>query len=452
MSQYKYTSIDLFSGPGGLTTGLKLTGIKPLIAVEINKETAETYSANHHVDLLNLEEYLQQENKYEHIFKPSNRSVLILGDVREVSDNLIKEILLKRFSKKRVDVITGGPPCESYSIAGKRLKNDERDYLYKHLSRIAKVVDASILLFENVKGILSKKTDNQQTFFSQVCEEFEKTQNDVSFRVTSSHKKDVLLNCANYGVPQNRERVFIVGINNKYENAYFSYPPKTHGSDYLMPVVTVGQAILDLPDVNVLEENEVYEKDNNYIENISDPSHKNFLKFVRGISPFLLKENTYDGKSLDSHKASKHFDKIIKRMSLIHQGEGMKTAGERLIKEGKQELRDTYFPQKLYGARYRRLKEDKPSFTVTSHCFDEIIHPIKNRALTPREAARLQTFPDWYIFKGPYVIFHSNPKQDRYEQIGDAVPPLVGYHLGLEIVNTLNEIDQNLNSSPLNFN
>ncbi|MGH0419864.1 DNA cytosine methyltransferase [Bacillus cytotoxicus] len=100
MSQYKYTSIDLFSGPGGLTTGLKLTGIKPLIAVEINKETAETYSANHHVDLLNLEEYLQQENKYEHIFKPSNRSVLILGDVREVSDNLIKEILLKRFSKK----------------------------------------------------------------------------------------------------------------------------------------------------------------------------------------------------------------------------------------------------------------------------------------------------------------------------------------------------------------
>ncbi|WP_088292413.1 DNA cytosine methyltransferase [Bacillus mycoides] len=450
MSQYKYTSIDLFSGPGGLTTGLKLAGIKPLIAVEINNETAETYAANHHVDLLKLEEYLQHKNTYEHIFKPSDKSVLILGDVREVTDNLIREILLKRFSKESVDVITGGPPCESYSMAGKRQKNDERDHLYKHLSRIAKVVNASILLFENVKGILSKKTENQQTFFSQVCEEFEKTQNDVSFRVTSSHKKDVLLNCANYGVPQNRERVFIVGVNNKYENTYFSYPQQTHGSDYLMPVVTVGQAMLDLPEVNVLEENEVYEKDNNYIENLDDPSRKNFLKFVRGISPFSLTENPYDGKNLDSHKASKHLDKIIKRMSLIQQGEGMKKAGERLIKEGKQELRDQYFPKKLYAARYRRLKDDKPSFTVTSHCFDEIIHPIKNRALTPREAARLQSFPDWYIFKGPYVIFHSDPKQDRYEQIGDAVPPLVGYHLGLEIVNTLNEIEKD--STSLIFN
>ncbi|EJR57585.1 hypothetical protein IIM_00192 [Bacillus cereus VD107] len=116
------------------------------------------------MDLLNLEKYLQHENKYEHIFKPSDKSVLILGDVREVSDNLIREILLKRFSKTSVDVITGGPPCESYSMAGKRLKNDERDHLYKHLSRIAKAVDVSILLFENAKGILSKKQTVNKLF------------------------------------------------------------------------------------------------------------------------------------------------------------------------------------------------------------------------------------------------------------------------------------------------
>ncbi|WP_417041864.1 DNA cytosine methyltransferase [Ellagibacter isourolithinifaciens] len=83
------------------------------------------------------------------------------------------------------------------------------------------------------------------------------------------------------------------------------------------------------------------------------------------------------------------------------------------------------------------MKTSEPSFTVTSHCLDEMIYPTANRRLSPREAARLQSFPDWYLFQGPYVKFHSDPEQDQYEQIGDAIPPLLAYALAREVIRTL---------------
>ena len=144
--------------------------------------------------------------------------------------------------------------------------------------------------------------------------------------------------------------------------------------------------------------------------------------------------------TLTAHKAPGHTKKMLARFERIRQGENMKTASERLIKAGKQDEVDAYFPRKLYAARNRRLKLDEPSITVTSHCLDEMIHPTANRGLSPREAARLQSFPDWYIFEGPYVTFHSAPDQDQYEQIGDAIQPLLAYALGEEVINTLSKL------------
>lgn len=199
-------------------------------------------------------------------------------------------------------------------------------------------------------------------------------------------------------------------------------------------------ALEDLPKIEPLEECFSHSISEVEINSLKNTARKVFLKFVRGISPRIPCDIKYEQYRLDSHKASKHMPKIIKRMSFILPGEGMKSAAERLVLEGKNDIRNEFFPKKPYGARYRRLIQEKPSFTVTSHCFDEMIHPTLNRALTPREAARLQTFPDWYIFQGPYVIFHSDPRQDRYEQIGDAVPPLMAYKLGNELVKLLDNI------------
>ena len=125
---------------------------------------------------------------------------------------------------------------------------------------------------------------------------------------------------------------------------------------------------------------------------------------------------------------------------MIPEKETMKTTYDKLTKNGKIAEYRHLFPRVIYASRNRRLINEEPSFTVTSHCLDEILHPSINRAITPREAARLQSFPDWYQFEGPYVQFHGSKEQDKYEQIGDAIPPLLAYALAKEIVKTLKDI------------
>ena len=116
----------------------------------------------------------------------------------------------------------------------------------------------------------------------------------------------------------------------------------------------------------------------------------------------------------------------------------MKSAFARIEAEGNMtpDIR-ALFPKTIYGSRNRRLIQNEPSFTVTSHCLDEILHPYLIRAITPREAARLQSFPDWYQFAGPYVQFHGSKEQDKYEQIGDAIPPLLACAIAKEFIISL---------------
>lgn len=435
-----YTSIDLFSGPGGLCTGFKWAGIKPLIAVEWSDWTVQTYAATHGADIFELEKYLngtlEDADSY---FKPSERTLLIHGDINKVDGNLIKKILKNRFGVNTVDIVTGGAPCESFSMAGDRKEDDDRNFLFMNIIRIARETNAAMILFENVKGLFSKKLDGiPGKMYETICNEFErKIENLPSYRLASRDKDIVLLNAINYGVPQSRERLFLVAINEKYENAKFNYPSPTHGPGTGKPYVAVADAILDLPQIDSGEETEVYDFD---INTVTNPTRLEFLKVMHGISKPAPAHLNYNPKTLSSHKAVNHKESIKMRMSLIKQGENMQTACERLKESNQTELIEKYFPKKLYAARNRRLKEDEPSFTVTSHCLDEMIHPRLNRALTPREVARLQSFPDWYIFEGPYVKFHSDPQQDRYEQIGDAIPPLLAYNIAKEIVKTLNSI------------
>lgn len=435
-----YTSIDLFAGPGGICTGFKWAGIKPLISVEMSDWTVETYKASHNADVLDLKLYLDGElDKIKHIFKPSDKTVLIHGDIRDVSNELIDKILKERFNTDTVDIVTGGAPCESFSMAGKRNEEDERNNLFLNLERIAKHVDSKMVLFENVRGLFSKKLDGKAgKMYESICDEFESENDDgIAFKLASREKDVVLMKASEYGVPQDRERIILVGVNKKY-NSTFNYPEKTHGPGKQFDFVTVEDAIMDLPTlVDPKQGEEEIEYQAIIKENYSE-KRKRFLAIISGVS--LPKPSHIEGINVNSHITPGHTDKMLNRLSYIKQGEGMKAAAERLIEEGKSELRTLYFPNKLYAARNRRLKINKPSFTMTSHCLDEAVHPIYNRGLTPREAARLQSFPDWYIFKGPYVKFHSDPEQDRYEQIGDAIPPIFAYAIGVEVVKTLEDI------------
>lgn len=440
MENYKYTSIDLFSGPGGLCTGFRWAGIKALIAVEWSYWTVQTYAASHNADIFELENYLNGTmDNVDDFFKPNDKTLLIYGDINKVEMELINKILRERFGVTSVDIVTGGAPCESFSMAGDRKEEDDRNILYKNVLRIARGVDSKMFLFENVKGLFSKKDNGKAGgMYEKICKEFDSDiEGQTSFKLASTDKNTVLLKAIEYGVPQARERLFLVGVNRKY-NATYNYPVPTHGPGRQYEYVTVGDALLDLPQIEKGEETTEYSYK---LEQVGMGARKEYLDLMHGQKSKAPENIGYSDDKVFNHKAPGHTAKMFERIKSIKQGENMKKAYERLVSEGKEDFAKENFPKKLYAARNRRLVPDEPSFTVTSHCLDEMIHPTLDRALTPREAARLQSFPDWYQFKGPYVKFHSDPEQDQYEQIGDAIPPLLGYALGNEVVNTLINIE-----------
>lgn len=431
------TSIDLFSGPGGLATGFRWAGIKPLIAVEWSYWTARTYCSSHNAEMLDLEQYLSDQEILEPLLEKTELPILIYGDINKVSVELIKKLLTYRYGLESVDIVTGGAPCESFSMAGDRKEEDDRNHLYQNVLRIARGVNSKMFLFENVKGLFSKKYKGKRGgMYQEICDDFESESSDggPSYRLVSRDKETVLLKAVDYGVPQSRERLFLVGINTAFPNDSFSYPKPSNGPGCDYDYVTVSDALSDLPSIAMGKESTKYTFDLALVANGSTRSQ--FLRRMRGDLCMPPEHINFRKDSLTAHKAPGHTKKMLSRFKLIKQGESMKTAYERLLATGKEEEAQAYFPRKIYGARNRRLKPEEPSFTVTSHCLDEMVHPTANRGLTPREAARLQSFPDWYIFEGPFVSFHSDPEQDQYEQIGDAIPPLMAYALGCEIRKT----------------
>ncbi|MDZ5254819.1 DNA cytosine methyltransferase [Clostridium sp. LIBA-8841] len=440
-----YTYIDLFAGPGGLCTGFKNAGFKPLIAVEMSDNTVLTYARNHDAEIYKLQDLIDNKGSLEAILNiESDNTALIHGDIRLVDNEIIKEILYKKFKVTSVDVVAGGPPCESFSMAGKRADGDERDNLFENMLRIAQATESKYIFFENVPGLLTKKS-NDINVFDIIVDEF----NNHGYKLASTDRNVIKCLAADYGVPQNRERVFLIAMNDKYGENKFNYPEKTHGEGRQYPYITVGEALKYLPSLNSGEGEDIQDINYSYEEEFNNNEiNEGFYKYIKFISgkegyiPSHINHNQYVTE-IANHKAVNHREKMVQRLSYINQGEGMKKAAERLIDEGRKEIVEMYFPKKLYAARNRRLKENEPSFTVTSHCLDEMVHPISNRALTPRETARLQSFPDWYVFEGDYVKFHSDPLQDKYEQCGDAIPVLLVKALAEKLKMALDKIDGN---------
>lgn len=437
-----YTYIDLFSGPGGLCTGFISEGFIPRIAVEWSDNTVETYAKSHGAEIYKLQELLDNIGHLEDVLLPTMKTCLIHGDINRVSDELIREILRKKFNEETVDVVTGGAPCESFSMAGKRLENDERNDLFSNILRIAHAVDSKFVLFENVPGLLTKKRNGHKGGqIEYVFNEFERPDDKTGHYYKIASKDVNIFKCAahDYGVPQKRERIFIVGCNSKYGENPFVYPEKTHGPGRRYSYVTVEDAFRYLPEVHSGEGAEELSYKPSYKEDyangqISESAYE-YYKFI--FDTTHSGNENYKEDVVTFHKALNHSKKMVKRLHEIRQGEGMQAAAERLTDEGKEEIVKQYFPNKIYASRNRRLKQNEPSFTVTSHCLDEMIHPIYDRQPTPREVARLQAFPDWYYISGPYVKFHSDPEQDKYEQIGDAIPVLMAKALAISVKKAL---------------
>lgn len=205
------TYIDLFSGPGGLCTGFKSEGLVPRIAVDFSDFTVKTYALSHNAEIYELDDLLKNLGNLENVLHKTDKTCVIHGDINLVSNELIKEILNKKFNEKTVDIVTGVAPCESFSMAGKRLENDKRNDLFSNILRIGHCVDAKFVMFENVPGLLKKKREGKPGGqIDYVISEFEKDdpETHTHYILVSKNKNVYKCLASDYGTPQKRENIY----------------------------------------------------------------------------------------------------------------------------------------------------------------------------------------------------------------------------------------------------
>lgn len=345
--------IDIFSGAGGLSLGAEMAGIKITSAIEINSSAAKTFMRNH----------LDTE--------------VLQGDIQEIDPNIL------RSEKNPVFVIMGGPPCQGFSMSNTRTRNmdNDKNFLFLQFLRFVREIRPTWFVLENVWGITNINKGETRAMIEE-C-----------FQALGYKIKTGVLWASDYGVPQKRNRFFMVGNLLEIE---FEFPEKSS------KIVTVRDAIEDLPSLmngQMLEESP-YKKT---IEECSD-----YAKLMRKNSD-LARQNY----------VSKNNELVIKRYSYIKQGENWSAIPDFLMQNYADKLR-------CHSGIYRRLIADKPSVVISNYRKSMLIHPFEDRGLSVREAARLQSFPDDFIFEGP--LSHIQ------QQIGNAVPPLLSKAVFKQII------------------
>lgn len=351
----KLKVIDLFSGVGGLSYGFAHDDNFEIVAAnEILPNMARAYSLNHPTAKVYAE------------------------DIKDFSaDKIEKDLGIK---PSEIDIIVGGPPCQAYSTVGKRLIDDPRGKLFQEYYRVLKEFNPKLFLFENVKGLLSMQDGE---LLKTIISLFESLGYKVKYK---------LLNAADYGAPQIRERVIIIGSKLKTE---FEYPEPTHYNpedennlfkNSLKPYLTLEEAISDLPFIKTNEES---------FEYANEPQNE-FQKLMRKNAP----------EKLMDHSSPKNNDKLVKIMESLPDG------------GTPEDLPESLRPTSGFKNTYCRLWWKRPSTTITRNLStpssSRCIHPKAPRPLTTREGARIQCFPDDYQFYGS--------RGDRNLQIGNAVP------------------------------
>ena len=368
--------VDLFSGAGGLTLGFKNkilndTFVKSddyniLFANEIDKNASDAFSLNFpQIPMLNC-------------------------SITQITQNYLVE---NNIEYSDVDLVIGGPPCQSFSTVGRR-QYDERAQMYKEYRRMLSFLQPKVFLFENVTGLMTMKNAEGLPVLEDIKYEF----SDFSdFGINLSYEiKESVMNAKHFGVPQNRERVFLVGMRRDLESEFnWEFPDAELISED--EFLTLEDAIGDLPKLGNGEKKEYYE---------SNP-----YTFYQK----LMRNNSVE---LTHHVNGLNGERMLKIMKTVTPGKGKNYINE-LVETGK--LDEKYFLTSGYHNTYGKLWWDRPSSTITNNLSTpsslRCIHPIQNRALTPREGARIQSFPDTFHFIGN--------KENINSQIGNAVPPLL---------------------------
>ncbi len=393
--------IDLFAGAGGFGLGFRLASkqFKVICSVEIDKWAVETLEAN------NVES-----------------QKIIQGDIRSFATK--RQIL--NACPVQPDVIIGGPPCQGFSYAGPaKDPKDPRNSLFKNFVQWVDVLRPKVFVMENVRGLLTGRNEKGEKVIDIITKAFRH----IGYKVNIWE-----LNAANYGVPQSRERVFIVG---NIFNRDIEIPPITHYLPWqkkglngkakaLKQAINVRQAIGDLPKLQAGEGQEVAE--------LTTKAKTNYQRLLRGTSSVLY-----------NHVTMSHTKRIVERYRQILRGHSLEDIPEELQvrkRNGNGEVSDIE-----YNSNYRHLRPNMVAYTIPASFYSNFVHPEQPRNITSREAARLQSFPDDYIFKGKRTQISSKLLKQlgkdeenflsQYNQIGNAVPPLLAKAVALKILEFL---------------
>lgn len=387
----KYTFVDLFAGAGGFGLGFQMSGrFMPICSVEKDLWAVETLRAN-------------------------NKHLIVHADIINIST----EADIIKYCHTAPDVIIGGPPCQGFSNAGKRDPSDPRNSLFQYFVKWVSVLKPKLFVMENVEGLLARKNADGEKVIDIIQEAFLKE--GYTCQVWN-------LNASDYGVPQLRRRICIVGTLSSFPPSKPQpiYSSKANG--VLPPFVTAWQAISDLPLIKAKEGCEFmdYEMD----------AENDYQRICREGSLGVY-----------NHVAMQHTDRLIARFQRIIDGMSFDLLPDELRvrkRNGQGELSES-----RYSSNYRHINPNQVSFTIPASFYSTFIHPFLPRNITAREAARLQSFPDWYVFKGKRTQISSKllitlGKEEenhlsQYNQIGNAVPPLMAKAIAERIAEFLDK-------------
>lgn len=439
----KPKAIDLFCGAGGITEGLKQAGFEVIYAIDSNKKCKLNYDANH-----------SDANSKGH--------KMTVDDVREID---LADI---EIDPEEVDLVAGGPPCPTFSVVGRSKINsidgrdvneDERHQLYEEFLRFVDYFQPEAFLMENVEGMKSATNKEGEQVVKIIKEQMEGKRKVEGLELELNYNvKYQIVNAANFGVPQKRKRIIFIGSRNQgkipeMEDWRSHRPPKNDkerkikpkempgsvltenqmnlsnytesdkpklgdfekNKEVKMPWNTVADAIIDLPPIypSRTQGESKMPKEYTKVERYSAPAISQYQKWARNIPEY----EDEDGAHLRNHEARGHNLRDLNLYKMLGEGTSHSVGG----------LPDEVQPYRndIFNDNYKKQNLKEPSSTIVAHIRKDghmFIHPSEARSLSPREAARLQSFRDSYIFE--------TSRTETYKQIGNAVPPLLSQAVG----------------------
>jgi DNA (cytosine-5)-methyltransferase 1 len=367
----KPTAIDLFCGAGGLSEGLRQAGFAIVAGNDFDPFAGATFAATH------------------------KEAQFIGGSIRDLSaDDFLKATGLR---KGELDCLAGGPPCQGYSVYNhQRGMHDERSHLFREYLRIVEGLMPKWLVMENVTGIMSA---GEGEAFQAVLS---------GIKALGYSVEAQILRAEEYGIPQERRRVVFIG--NRL-GVPIVWPRKTHGEG-LLPFTTIADALSDLPP----------------LENGEDCG---IMGYQGAPQTEYQAELRHGSNAVHNHSAPRLGKMNIERMQYIPQGGSWRDIPHELLPAGMKRAK-----RSDHTKRYGRMRWEGLSCTVLTKCdihWGAYIHPEQDRSITVREAARIQSFPDWFHFEGP--------RTEQFVQVGNAVPPMLGRKIGEAILEACSLIE-----------